>query len=146
MSTAPRLSSYRRLLLRLVLLCCASSPAWPVDIIAHPMVATQKLSLANARAMFGMRQTRWPDGSPVRVFVLPDDHPVHGAVCKQNLNIYPYQLRQTWDRQVYSGTGQAPVEVNTEEEMLKRVATTPGAIGYIRKAMANDPVNIISIQ
>lgn len=117
-----------------------------VEIIAHPSVNVGALKLASAKAMFSMRISRWSDGTQVRVFVLPDGHPTHSAFCKEALNLYPYQLRQTWDRQVYSGTGQAPFEVATEEEMLSRVASTPGAIGYVRKVNANDPVRILSIR
>ena len=36
-----------------------------------------------------------------------------------------------WDRLVFSGTGQAPDTVTSTEEMLARVASTPGAIGYL---------------
>lgn len=122
--------------------CCAQA----VDVIAHRSVSAGELSLATARAIFGMRQVRWPDGSPVRVFVLPDDHPTHGALCKERLNLFPYQLRQSLDRQVYSGMAQAPSEVNSEEELLSRVAATPGAIGYVRKVKPNDPVKIIAIE
>jgi hypothetical protein len=93
-----------------------------------------------------MRQVQWPDGSAIRVFVLPDGHPTHGAVCKERLNLFPYQLRQSWDRLVYSGMAQAPSEVYSEEELINRVAATPGAIGYVRKAKLHDPVKIISIE
>lgn len=93
-----------------------------------------------------MRQTRWHNGTMVRVFVLPDSHPTHNAFCKEMLNIYPYQLRQTWDRQLYSGIGQAPIEVSTEVEMLSRVATTPGAIGYVRKVSPHERVRVISVE
>lgn len=127
-----------------LMLSCVAAGA--VDIIAHKAVATSSLSLASARAIFGMRQVKWPDGTPVRVFVLPDDHPTHGAVCKERLNLFPYQLRQSWDRLVYSGMAQAPSEVSSEEELLNKVATTPGAIGYIRKVKSNDPVKIINIE
>ncbi|MEW5786265.1 MAG: hypothetical protein AB1899_00285 [Pseudomonadota bacterium] len=135
-----------------VLLCLfltlglAASLAGATEIIANRSVAVSSLSLASARAVFGMRQVKWPDGSPIRVFVLPDDHPAHGAACKERLNLFPYQLRQSWDRQVYSGMAQAPSEVASEEELLNKVATTPGAIGYVRKVKGNDPVKILSIE
>ncbi len=115
---------------------CATVRA--IDVIAHPSVSISQLSLVQAKGLFSMRQTRWPDGQPARVFVLPDAHPIHKAFSKEILNLYPYQLRQTWDRQVYSGIGQAPVEVVSEEEMLKYVANTPGAIGYVRKVDPHD--------
>lgn len=121
-------------------------PGWAVDVIANKNVAQNALTLASARAIFGMRQVKWPDGTPIRVFVLPDEHATHGAVCKEKLNLFPYQLRQSWDRQVYSGMAQAPIEVTSEEELLNKVATTPGAIGYLRKVKGNDPVKILGIE
>ena len=140
--------SVGRFLVLLGVFCaaCLSHPARAVDVIAHPSVASSRLSLTQAKALFSMRQTRWPDGTRAWVFVLPDAHPTHSAFSKEILNLYPYQLRQTWDRQVYSGTGQAPIEVATEEEMLARVAATPGAIGYVRKANPYDPVCILSVE
>lgn len=137
---------------RAVVLMAAVGAAWlsasahAIDVIAHSSVTTSRLSLVQAKALFSMRQTRWPDGKRAWVFVLPDAHPVHSAFSKEILNLYPYQLRQTWDRQVYSGTGQAPMEVATEEEMLERVASTPGAIGYLRKAYPHDPVRVITVE
>lgn len=135
-----------RALMFLCLFWLALGAAQAVEVIAHRGVALQALSQSQVRAMFGMRQPKWPDGTQVRVFVLGDLQPLHGAFCKEKLNIYPYQLRQSWDRLVYSGIGQAPTEVASEEEMMARVASTPGAIGYIRKVNANDPVRAITVQ
>lgn len=115
-------------------LCMAAgSPA----VIANFDIPQQSITLSQARALFGMRSPQWPDGRAVKVFVLPDRHPLHDIFCKTILNIFPHQLRTGWDRQVYSGTGQAPIEVASEDEMLARVAATPGAIGYIPKERAD---------
>jgi len=128
------------------LLMCFSLQAGAVEVVVNRGVAGTSLAQASARALFGMRLTKWPDGRPVQVFVLPDGHPVHVALCKEELNLYPYQLRQAWDRLVYSGMAQAPIEVATEEEMISRVATTPGALGYVRKVKANDPVKSLYVE
>lgn len=123
-----------------------SAAAGAVDVVAHRGVPLNTVSLASARAIFGMRQVKWPDGTPIRVYVLSDDHPAHSAVCKERLNLFPYQLRQSWDRLVYSGMAQAPSEASSEEELMNKVAATPGAIGYVRKVRSNDPVKIINIE
>lgn len=93
----------------------------------------RELSRAELREIFFGRQTRWPDGSPLRVFVLPDKHPVHIRFAKEILGIYPYQLRSAWDRMIYSGTGTPPVVVESLEQMKKQIRITPGAIGYIEE-------------
>jgi hypothetical protein len=134
-----------RHLLCLFLLCLAPNVG-AVEVIANRGVSVADLPLAMARALFGMRMTRWPDGRPVKVFVLPDSNLVHDNLCKEKLNLYPYQLRQSWDRLVFSGMAQAPTEVASEEEMLARIAATPGAIGYVRKVKTNDPVKVLHVQ
>ena len=83
------------------------------------------------RAIFFVRQTKWPDGTPVRVFVLPDRNAFHIRFTKEVLGVYPYQLRSTWDRMVYSGTGVPPTVVQAVDEMRSRVEATPGGIGYL---------------
>ena len=130
----------------MALLMFVSLQAAAVEIIVNRGVAGGSLAQASARAYFGMRLSKWPDGRPIQVFVLPDGHPVHAALCKEQLNLYPYQLRQSWDRLVYSGMAQAPIEVATEDEMISRVATTPGALGYVRKVKPNDPVKVLSVE
>ncbi|HNQ03446.1 MAG TPA: hypothetical protein PKH69_02420 [Thiobacillaceae bacterium] len=119
--------------------------AGAVDVIANRSVPVSQLSQANARAIFGMRQVKWPDGSLIRVFVLPDGHPLHSALCKERLNLYPYQLRQSWDRLVYSGMAQAPVMVESETELISKVAATPGAVGYASRAPSNEKIRVIHV-
>ena len=131
----------------LLLWLLTSSATWAAEIITYPGgVGTDTLSVANARAIFGMRQVQWPNGNLIRVFVLADTHPTHVAMCKEQLNIYPYQLRQSWDRLVFSGMAQAPVEVASEAEMLARVSTTPGAIGYVSRTQNNEKIRVIHVQ
>lgn len=129
-----------------IALLLSSLAAGAVDVIANRDVSLSALPLASARAIFSMRQVKWPDGRPIRVFVLPDGHPTHGALCKERLSLYPYQLRLSWDRLVYSGMAQAPIEASSEEELMNKVAATPGAIGYVRKVKTHDPVKIITIE
>lgn len=85
------------------------------------------------RTIFFSRRTRWPDGSRIRAFVLPDNHPAHIRFSKEILGVYPYQLRTAWDRMLYSGTGVPPATVENLDEMRKKIAQIPGAIGYLEE-------------
>ncbi len=101
------------------------------SVIVSQDVKEQTLNRNVLLAVFSMRVTRWPDGRPIRVFVLPDRHPLHDLFVKEHLQIFPYQLRNNWDRQVFTGTGSEPEQVDTMEEMYRMVSQTDGAIGYI---------------
>lgn len=102
-----------------------------VVVIASPTVADEVLSYNAVRLIFGMRLRNWRNGDAIRVYTLRDDDPVHAQFCRTMIGVYPHQLRLAWDRLVFSGTGQAPVELASVGEMLERVASTPGAVGYL---------------
>lgn len=91
------------------------------------------LSHEQLREIFFVRQSKWKDGTPIRVFVLRDDHPLHIRFAKEILGVYPYQLRSAWDRMLFSGTGVPPTVVDSTEEMRRRVQDTRGAIGYLEE-------------
>lgn len=113
-----------------LILCLGFGPVWALGLIANIDVDTNAVTRNEARLYFTMRLKKWPNGTLVKVYVLPDNDPLHRRFANEVLNLYPYQLRRVWDRQLFSGTGQAPTVVSSEEEMRRRVATTPGAIGY----------------
>lgn len=116
------------------------------EVIIHPRIADKTISINALRAIFGMRMQTWSDGARIRVFVLSDDMPLHQRFSKRRLNVFPYQLRSAWDRLVFSGIGQAPVKVATTEEMLVKVANTPGAIGYLWRSDLDDSVEVLQIK
>ena len=118
-------------LLLLALAAAVAPCAAAVEIIVSPDRSAAPPDRDTLRAMFTTRLREWPDGEPVRVFVMPDDSPVHDQFCREQLGIYPYVLRQLWDRLQFTGTGLPPTTVRSEAEMRQRVKSTPGAIGYV---------------
>jgi ABC-type phosphate transport system substrate-binding protein len=114
-------------------------------LIVNPQNPVSELSRNHLRTIFAMRTPQWPDGTSIQVFVFEDNNPLHIAFCKKNLAMFPYQLRQIWDRQVFSGTGIAPIVVKTEQEMQDRVANTVGAIGYITQEAITSSVKALEI-
>ena len=117
-----------------------------IQIIINPSIQQKTLSQQSLRAIFSMRWRTWEDGTPIQVFVLPDNNKIHARFSKKYIGVFPHQLRKAWDRLVFSGTGQAPNQVNSAEEMLIMIYNTKGAIGYITTEKLNESVNTISIK
>ena len=131
----------RRLCVLFSVLCISlGTPAFAdsqsVEIIVNPELERVPLNRNLLRAIFTMQLRAWPNGPPVRVFVLPDNNPLSDRFYREQLGIYSYMLRAAWDRMVFTGTGLAPTVVQTEHEMRERVLSTPGAIGYVSKETA----------
>lgn len=122
-------------------------PVWAdeaaLQIVVAPTVGAQHLTPAELQAVFSLRTRTWPSGTPVRVFVLPDEHPLHELFCARYLQLVPFQLRHAWDRLVYSGIGRAPEVVPNVEAMRSRVAATPGSIGYLPKGAIDASVRVL---
>lgn len=107
-----------------------------VEVITSPDRSAVAIDRSLLRALFTMRVRQWPDGTTARVFVLPDGNAVHDRFCREVLGTYPYVLRNTWDRGVFTGTGFAPEAVSSQAEMLDKVRRTRGAIGYVDRQPA----------
>ncbi|MEE9345473.1 MAG: hypothetical protein V3U88_07685 [Methylococcales bacterium] len=119
-------------------------------ILVQPVINANNKQTSISRnglsAIFKMRLIQWDDGTPVTVFVLPDDNPVHKQFSKKILNVFPHQLRRIWNNAIFSGSGQAPITLSSTAEMIEKIATTPGSIGNLSINELNDRIKIIDIQ
>lgn len=141
------------LMAMLVLACWLVVPAHADSAAQHDIVVITNHSVASdtyrrrtVRAIFGMRINTWPDGQPVTVFVRKSDSQAHLVFCRDILGMLPYRLTRNWDRLLFSGTGTIPEFVANDEEMLARVAETPGAIGYLTKEKLDDSVSVLEVK
>jgi hypothetical protein len=140
-------TNVRSLFRQLLVVTCLASPfAATAGVIVHPSVEGRSISTTSLRNIYTLRQTLWPNRQPIVIFVLPDDHPVHVAFAKESLGLYPYRLRQTWDRLSFSGMASSPIEVKDENEMRSRVRATPGAIGYTSKDTSHDGIKTLKLE
>lgn len=132
------------LLLSVLLLCSKASSA--LEVIAHPLVENQQINSQTLRSIFSLRQTRWNQGTNIRLVVFKANHDMHLSFSRDVLQMFPYQLNKSWDRVIFSGLGDGPIFVNDRQEMLNTIANTPGAIGYIDQLETSDDVKIIEIK
>ena len=123
----------------------SDAQAQSLVVIVNPSVTETHISRNMLRAIYSMRLHSWSERLPTRVFVLTDRSEVHQDFCEQKLEIFPHQLQQAWDRLVYSGTGQAPISLSSEEEMLSRIESTPGAIGYVSAPPISNAVKVLDV-
>lgn len=117
-----------------------------VEVITNSDNVVQIQGSNNLRSIFSMRTRYWPNGEKIRVFVLADDSEVHKTFVKQKLQMFPHQLRRTWDRMTYTGTGQPPVTVHSTAEMLEKIKTTKNSIGYIDRRVEDEDIHFFDAQ
>ena len=124
----------------------ADNQPQPPLVVAHTAVAVERLSKSQLRSIYLKRQVIWPNGDKIKVYMLPAKSLTHQQFSQINLQMFPYQLEQTWQKLTYSGIGTPPVEVATAEQMLQLIQTTPGAIGYLPYGNEINDAKVIEIQ
>jgi len=143
--TSRQWNQIRRIAVLVLAVLVFVEPVGAVEVIVNRDVTATHLTSLELRAIFTMRLRTWPDGLPIRVFVLGDNATAQVEFSKKILDMFPYQLRRYWDRLVFSGTGQAPIELNSVEEMRDRVASTPGAIGYLPDNLVDNRIRVVKV-
>ncbi len=129
-----------------VLLGLLSQPTSGQALAANFSAGVETINRSVTRALFYMRLREWPNGIPVKVFVLPDTHPLHVRFCRHELGLLPQRLRRTWDRAVFAGIGQMPEQVDSVQAMRERIASTPGGIGYLPEGGIDESVQPLEIK
>lgn len=132
----------RFLLLASALLFAASGTARAQDlvVIAHPDSGLAQLSSAEARHLFLGRYKRLPAGMAA--------HPIDTTPLKENFYARLVgkplaEIDAYWARLVFSGNTRPPEQLPDSAAVVRRVAQTPGAVGYVTHDAVTDRVRIV---
>ena len=127
----------------LFVLSCWGGVAWAdVAVIAHKSVPEDTLSKNQLLSYFEGDVEKWNDG----VLIVVVDLKARGEVREtfyRFLGKRPSRMKSIWLKKMLSGEGDPPKSMNSEEEMLKKVALTPGAIGFVSQARASEEVKTL---
>lgn len=69
--------------------------------------------------------------------------PIREEFGNKLLKKNPSQLKAQWARQIFTGGAKPPKELGSDDEILKFVASTPGAIAYIDSSKVNKSVKVV---
>ncbi len=115
-----------------------------VSVIVNSGTDIEALDTQLLSRIYAMQLRSWNNGDSIKVFVLPARNKIHRDFVVSNLKMQPHQLDRLWSRLIFTGTGRAPTVVKTELEMINRVRTTVGAIGYINVQPPVEGVKVVS--
>lgn len=115
----------------------------------HPDKNFEYTTIPELIDIFTKRKTHWDDRTEIVVVTHKLTSPEHTLFLSDSLGITPYQYRSRLQRNIYQGRAKPPIEVRSEEELVDRVTTIDGAIGYIFNYiiyMENDKLVIINVE
>jgi ABC-type phosphate transport system substrate-binding protein len=105
----------------------ATDEAMAVIVAPGHIKALKKEDLA---LVFKRKKLYWSDGSKIQPVNLPASNLLRRAFSQAVLGATPEELEQYWNDRYFHGVS-PPFVLGSEEAVLRFVAETPGAIGYV---------------
>ena len=135
----------RRIIITLVFLVFANAPSFAqVAVIAHKSVPVDTIKKTELLDFYTGDIKKWSDGKAVIVKDLKPKGEVKKAFYKY-LGKTPSRMKSIWLKKMLSGEGDPPEAIKSEEEMLQKIAATPGAIGFLNQSKVNNNVKILIV-
>ena len=114
-----------------------------VKVIANPSVRVDSMTVAELRSVF-LEELRSVKGSHVEpVLVASGD--AHESFLRQYIGKNDDALRTYYRTLVFTGTGLMPKVLTSDADVLRHVANTRGAIGYVSPSFPVEGVKVLMI-
>lgn len=125
------------------LLCVAGASA-QVAVIANKSVPEDTIRKTQLLDFYTGDIKKWDDKTPVVVFDLKPNSEAKKTFY-EFLGKNPARMKSIWLKKLLSGEGDPPQSLNTEEEILKKVAATPGGLGFVSSSKVSKDVKTLCI-
>lgn len=114
-----------------------------VVIITHKSVSSPTQEISALADIFTLNTKNWSDGTKITVVDYKNDTPSR-ARFYATLGMSAGEMQKVWLRKQFSGKATPPILLSSEDEVLARVAATPGAVAYISADKVNSTVKVLA--
>ena len=116
---------------------------------SNPVIA---LTIVQLRAILLGAGAKWIGGGTITVVMTPAGQPERSGilriVCGMSETDFNLHFIHGWrnaDGSVNSGSGEHPKVFGTGPQVRQSVATTPGAVGFIKASEVDDSVKVVTV-
>lgn len=121
---------------------CAASEIEPIAVVLSHAQTGRPATLTDLALIYRRKHLAWADGTRLNPANLPQDNPLRRAFSLRVLGNLPEDLAQYWNTMYFNGVS-PPHILASEEAVLRFVADTPGAIGYVSACKVDGRVKAI---
>ncbi len=114
-----------------------------IAVIVPNEQPTKNLSFPELKLIYLRKKDYWANGKHIHAVNLPADHPLRTHFSIKILGSLPSTQNDYWNGVYFHGIS-PPYVVNSEEAVLRYVADTSGAIGYINACNVDSRVKAIA--
>lgn len=116
-----------------------------VAVITHPGVKEIGLSKNKLAQIYLGKIKNYSNGRTIKAVDLPKSSPAHKKFYKSVVKKSSSAVKRHWSKLKFTGKGKPPKELSNPRDVVKWVATTEGAIGYIDGKYLNKSVKVVLI-
>jgi len=124
---------------------CAAQGAAGYQVIVHLDNPEGTVSGPALSDIFLKKTVRWPSGAAIEPVNLSGEPEVSEAFARDVHHRSAANVRNYWNQQVFSGSAVQPLELASSSEVVRYVASHPGAVGYVAAGTPLDGVKALSL-
>jgi hypothetical protein len=128
--------------LMFLILACTDDVRAQVAIIANSSVSESSVSAEQLLDICLLETRTWSNGKAIELMLLRDNSPEEKEFYEY-LGRTPLEMRKVWLRAQLSGQARPPQQISSQEELLRRVETTPGAVGFVNRQKVRGKVKTL---
>lgn len=128
------------LIITLIVFGAAVSNA-QVSVVVNKNVSETTINSASLANIYMLTTTKWNSGAKVVLFDTAVDD-VKNTVCSF-ISKDALTLKKEWLKKQLTGKAKAPESLSSDSEIISKVTSTPGAIGFVKSSSVNGDVKVL---
>lgn len=113
-----------------------------VAVIANKSVPEGSISASKINEIYSLKAKTWSNGTAITTFTLKADNDASkkffGSLGKSSM-----EMKKMWMKLQLTGEGQPPVNCDSEEQVVDKVSSTTGGIGFVSADKVSDKVKVL---
>jgi ABC-type phosphate transport system substrate-binding protein len=112
-----------------------------VSVIANKSISESNISVTKIANIFSLDITRWDNGNKIIVINQSGDVSTnfYDKIGKSLMN-----LKKEWMKKQLTGAAKAPETLASDSDVIAKVKSNPGAIGFISSENVTDDVKVVA--
>jgi len=141
-----RPSSNSSKLLLLITMCASLAAARDVALVSNKSNAIATMTTAELVKVCKAQNNRWPDGKPVTLIIRAPSTPQMKVVLEKVYEMPESAVNDLINAANHGRVGHpAILVVGSDEELVNKVASTPGAVGLVDVYSINSSVTVVKL-
>ena len=114
-----------------------------IVVIVNPESKVRNLNSDYAKMIFMKKIKELPNGEVLIPIDQNSETDIYNTFYKSVANKNKSRMNQYWAKRIFTGKGEAPEVVGSDEEVIRRVMNSLDVVGYIKAESLVDGVKVV---